>query len=102
MILDIVESIDGVPIRLPDERWGHILDEHPYMSGFYQEILNAVSKPEFITRGNKGMKIAVVNLGRRHWLHVLYRQISQADGFIISAFIDEDFEKNKIIWSRHE
>ena len=102
MILDIVESIDGVPIRLTGERWEHILDAHPYMSGFYQEILNAVINPEFITRGNKSVKIAVVNLGRRRWLHVLYRQISQADGFIISAFIDEDFEKNKIIWSRHK
>ena len=101
MILDIVKSIDGVPIRLTDERWEHILHGHPYMSGFYQEILIAVSFPEFITRGNKGVKIAIVNLGRRRWLHVLYRQINQSDGFIISAFIDEDFEKNKIIWSRH-
>ena len=101
MILDIVESIDGVPIRLTDERWEHILDGHPYMSGFYEEILKAVGYPEFITRGQKGAKIAIVNLGRRRWLHVAYRETNQSDGFIISAFIDEYFEQNKVIWSRH-
>ena len=102
MILDIVKSIDGVPIRLTDERWEHILENHSYMSGFYEEILNAVSYPEFITRGNKGTKIAIVNLGRRRWLHVVFREINQSDGFIISAFIDEVFEKSKVIWSRHK
>ena len=76
MILDIVESIDGVPIRLTDERWEHILENHSYMSGFYEEILNAVSYPEFITRGNKGAKIAIVNLGRRRWLHVVFRELT--------------------------
>lgn len=34
MILDIVESIDGIPIRLTDERWEHILVGHQLMSGF--------------------------------------------------------------------
>ena len=56
MILDIVKSIDDVPIRLTDERWEHILDEHSNMSGFYEQILSAVSYPEFITRGQRGVK----------------------------------------------
>ncbi len=29
-------------------------------------------------------------------------RINQSDGFIISAFIDEVFEKSKVIWSRHK
>ena len=45
MILDVVESINGVPIRLSDERWEHILSEHPYLSGFYDEILSAIENP---------------------------------------------------------
>ncbi len=102
MILDIVKSINDVPIRLTDERWDHILDGHPYMSGFYEDVPNAISYPEFIIRGNKGVKIAVVNLGRRRWLHVFYRELNQSDGFIISALIDEYVEKSKILWSRHK
>lgn len=96
MILDIVKSIDNVPIRLTDERWEHILDEHPNMSGFYEKILSAVGYPEFITRGQRGVKIAVVNLGRRRWLHVLYRETNQNDGFIITSFIASILKRQKL------
>lgn len=97
MILDIVESVDGVPIRLTDERFEHILNEHPYMSSYYNEMLAAVENPEFISKGNKGTKIAIINLGRRKWLHVFYREINAGDGFIISAYIDETYKKSLIL-----
>lgn len=100
MILDTVESIDGVPIRLTDERWEHILGEHPYMSGYYEAVLDAVENPEFVLRGHKKAKVAVINLGRRKWLLVSYREISKSDGFIVTAFIDDEFNKNLIIWKR--
>jgi hypothetical protein len=100
MNLGIVESIKGVPIRLTDERWEHILEDHPYMSGFYEDMLSAVQNPEFILRGNKGAKIAVANLSRRRWILVMYRELGKKDGFIITAYIDSDFNKNEIIWKR--
>ena len=101
MILDIVESINGVPVRLTDERWyEHILTFHPYMSGYYQAVLDAIENPEFILRGRKSTKVAVLNVGRRKWLLVTYREISRNDGFIITAFVDDEFNKNLIIWRR--
>lgn len=99
MILDIVESIDGVPIRLTDERWEHIC-LHADMSGFYEAVLEAVNYPEFILRGQRGVKIAVLNVGKRKWLHVMYRELSKKDGFIIAAFIDDDYDREIIIWRR--
>lgn len=100
MILDIVKSINDVPIRLTDERWEHISIGHPYMSGFYEVMLQAVENPEFLLRGEKKSKIGILNTGRRRWLHVVYREINKNDGFIISAFINNDFNRDKIIWSR--
>lgn len=100
MILDIVKSINDVPIRLTDERWEHILIGHPYMSGFYARLLQAVENPEFLLRGEKQSKIGILNMGRRRWLHVVYREIDKTDGFIVSAFINNDFNRDKIIWSR--
>jgi hypothetical protein len=99
MNLDIVESINGVPIRLTDERWEHIC-LHPNMSGFYDAVLKAVSNPEFILRGQRGAKAAVLNVGRRKWLHVIYRELGKKDGFIVSAFIDDDYDSKLIIWRR--
>lgn len=99
MNLDIIESVHGVSIRLTDERWEHIC-EHPNMSGHYENVLSAVQYPEFILRGQRGAKIAVLNIGRRKWLHVMYRELSRKDGYIISAFIDDDYDKSLIIWRR--
>jgi len=101
MNLDEIDSVDGVPIRLTDTQWEHIVDDHPYMSGHYESILETVSYPEFILRGQRGAKIAVLNVGRRKWLHVMYRELKQNDGFIITAFIDDTYDRNLIIWRRN-
>jgi len=48
MILGIADSVNGVPIRLTDERWEHILDSHPDMASFRETVLDAVEKPDYI------------------------------------------------------
>jgi hypothetical protein len=35
----IAISKNGVPIRLTEERWFHITEEHSEMAGYYFEIL---------------------------------------------------------------
>ena len=101
MILDIVKSIDGVPICLTEERWyDHIVLRHPYMSGYLNVVLETLENPQFILRGTNKAKIAVSNIGRRKWIHVIYREITKTDGFIISARIEPVYNKNKIIWTR--
>ncbi len=103
MILDIVESADGVPIRLMEERWfEHILVNHPELSGYLETVLDTVSYPEFICRGYNSSKIAIVNLGRNKWLHVIYKELSKTEGFIISAYFDREYPEDTILWSRHE
>jgi hypothetical protein len=37
--MDIVKSINGVPIRLTEERWVHIIENHDDMAGYYDEVL---------------------------------------------------------------
>ena len=102
MILDIVESIDGVPIRLTDERWEHILIGHPLISGYYERILSTIENPTFILCGNNRSKIAVNNYGRKLWLHVAYREVRRDDGFIITAYIKKDYNENLVIWQSIE
>jgi len=46
MILDIADSVNGVPIRLTDKRWEHIVDSHPDMSSLLDAVLDAVRNPE--------------------------------------------------------
>src|SRR5205809_5048197 len=100
MILGIADSVNGVPIRLTDERWEHILYRRPEMASFIGTVLDAVRDPEYILRGYKGTLIAVVHLGERSYLNVVYPELSRTDGFIITARIEPQLHKSKIIWRR--
>ena len=37
-MISVVLSKNGVPIRLPDERWTHITEEHEELAGLQQEV----------------------------------------------------------------
>lgn len=98
MILETAYSINKIPIRLTEERWDKIVDKHPYMTTYYDVMLDTVEEPEYVLTGQNGSLIAVKTLGRQSYLHVYYRELGRQDGFIISAFIKTKIEKKKIIW----
>ena len=49
---EIAISRSGVPIRLNDERWGHIAAEHLELSGLRTSVVETVSDPERVVFGN--------------------------------------------------
>ena len=102
MILEIVYSINDVPVRLTDTQWEHIVDEHPYMSSYYNAMLDAVEQPTYILRGHRGALMAVVPLGRRKYLHIMYREVNGQDGFIITAYIKSNYDRQRVIWREED
>ena len=91
-------SVNGVLIRLTHERWFHITENHDDLASYYFEVLEAVEKPEFITKGNKGSLKAARSTGRDKWLVVVYREISKEDGFVITAYFLNKRPKGDLIW----
>jgi hypothetical protein len=81
-----VISKNGTPIRLPDERWGHIVEQHGELAGMRQDALNTVEEPERVLAGNAGELLAVREIEVDKWLVVVYREW-QNDGFVITAFM---------------
>ena len=63
--MDKVMSVDGVPIRLTEERWFHIVENHDDMAGHYDDVLETISDPDLVLPGYHGSLIAVRNYGRR-------------------------------------
>lgn len=47
-------SRNNIPIRLTDERWAHITDEHGELNGFREQVLETVIEPQRIVEGGKG------------------------------------------------
>src|SRR5882724_6299195 len=100
MILGIADSVNGVPIRLTDERWEHILDSHPEVASFRESLLDAVENPDYILISRRGALAAVVVLGRKAFLHVFYVEKGRHDGFVLSAWMKERMDKTKIVWRK--
>ena len=52
--MDIVKSINNVPIRLTDDSWIHIVENHDDLAGYYDEILSIVESPDCVIKGYEG------------------------------------------------
>ncbi len=98
--MDVVLSVDGVPIRLTTERWFHIVENHDDLAGYYDDVLATVENPDLVLRGHRGSLIAVKSYRRKRYLMVMYRQVSKDDGFIITAFFADKADRKKAIWKR--
>ncbi|SRR5581483_3138666 len=85
MTLNIV-SKNGKTIRLTDERWAHITEEHSEMAGFRTEVLETVENPDRILKGNEGEMLAVREIESGKFLVVPFREFEKG-GFIITAFL---------------
>jgi hypothetical protein len=90
---ETVTSKNGVPVRLTDERWAHIVEEHCELAGLREEVLEAVSAPECILAGHAGELLAVRHLDPRVGLVVIYRETTPEDGFVITAFLTTQLVK---------
>jgi hypothetical protein len=98
--MEIVPSKNGVPIRLTDERWLHIVENHDELASYHDDVLAVVEDPEWITRGLRGSLIAWRSYGRRGFLCVHYRELSGDDGFVITAYLKRRATKEPKVWPK--
>jgi hypothetical protein len=42
--MDVVNSINNVPIRLTDERWLHIIENHDELAGYYDTVVSCIEE----------------------------------------------------------
>lgn len=101
--MDIVNSKNNISIRLTEERWFHITEEHSEMAGYYFEVLETVEEPEAIFEGKEGECIAVREVEKGKYVVVVYRELSKEDGFVITAFLTrrkKQLERRRRIWQR--
>ena len=99
--MDAAISINGVPIRLTEERWYHITEVRDELAGHYDEVLRTVSEPDFIMRGYGGALIAMKGIAQDRYLAVVYKEVSREDGFIITAYPVRRVSRRAIIWRRN-
>ncbi len=98
----ILLFLKKVPIRLSDERWFHITENHSEVAGYYYEVLECVEEPETIYEGRAGECIAI-ELENGKYIVVIYKEVRENDGFIITAFLTskkKQLERRRRIWPK--
>jgi hypothetical protein len=94
-------SKNGVPIRLTEERWFHIVENHDEVAGLSDEILLTVEDPDFIVKWWVDELLAVKKINDKH-LVVVYKELEN-NGFIITAFITKKVDKllrRGVVWQK--
>jgi len=56
---DIAKSVNDVPIKLTEERWVHIIENHDDMAGYYDEVLRTIEDSTFVIKGYRDALIAL-------------------------------------------
>jgi hypothetical protein len=85
-MINTVQSVYGVPIRLTDERWAHITEEHSEMAGLRLDVLETVARPQRVLAGGADELLAIREIDVGKYLVAVYRELN-GDGFIITAFL---------------
>lgn len=99
-------SVNDVPIRLTDERWTHIVENHDDIAGYYFDVLETVTNPTWIFKGDEDELWAVKLISKRKAILIIYKELKeQNDGFIITAFFTTKIQKllrRRIIWQQQQ
>ena len=99
-MIDRIVAKSGLAIRLTDERWAHITEEHGELAGLRSTVVEAVSHPDRVLLGGDGELLAVRELEAEKYLVAVYREQND-DGFIITAFLTRrirSLEKRRQVW----
>lgn len=97
---DTATSKNGIAIRLTDERWSHIAEEHAELIELKTEVMTTIEDPLRIVAGGAGELLAIRNLELGKFLVVVYRELV-GDGFVITAFLTRrlrSLARRKQLW----
>lgn len=103
VLIGVAISINGVPIRLTDERWEHIVTGHSELKDLFDMVMNIIREPLSVRLGDNGELLAIQELEPGKYVVVVYREISKKDGFVVTAFITKrikQMQRRAQVWPK--
>ena len=102
----IIEDYQGQPIRLPDERWEHIISpSHSHMAAMRELVVKTLQDPDVVSKSNNDPD--TVNLyykwfdstavGER-WVCVVVKFLDDGDAFVMTAYATSQIREGEEIW----
>ncbi|MHB8120331.1 MAG: hypothetical protein ACYDHX_16695 [Methanothrix sp.] len=75
------------------------------MAGYYSEVLETIEDPDAVYEGNLGELLAVKEIQTDKYIVVVYKEVSEEDGFLITAFLSsrkKQLERRTKVWQRQK
>ena len=106
----MIYDFQGQAIRLPWERWLHIIDpagRHDYMASMRSELVDTLKNPDFVVRST-----VVPEVGRIYhkwyehtvvgskWVRVVVYFFAYDDAFVATAYAHARVIAGEVLWSR--
>jgi hypothetical protein len=105
--IGVASAISGALIRITYRQWAHVLENHDYMAGNLDLVLETLSDPNFIAQGGSDELIAMRHYPKTSITEkdavVVYKEVSENDGFVITAFLTskpQKILKRGILWQK--
>jgi hypothetical protein len=101
--MECARSVNGVPIRLTEERWVHISEEHCEMAGSLYDVLETIESPQSVYQGSADELLATRRFEADKHIVVVYKETGVDDGFVITAFLTRrvrQIERRRRVWPR--
>ena len=106
----MIYDFQGQPIRLPWERWLHIIDpdgRHAYMASMRAELVETLEDPDLVVRSTVDMAIGRIYhkwfqstaVGSK-WVRAVVYFISESDAFIATAYVHGDVIAGEVLWRK--
>jgi hypothetical protein len=54
-VVGVAKSVNGVSIRLTEERWQHIIEGHVDLANYLDDVLQVVERPDTVFEGRRGL-----------------------------------------------
>ena len=107
---ETVIDYQGQPIRLPWERWLHIIDpagRHSYMASMRAELEETLKDPDLIVRSTVFPDIGRIYhkwyehtvIGAKWVLVVVYR-LADDDAFVATAYVKGEVIAGEVLWNK--
>ncbi|MEW6417375.1 MAG: hypothetical protein AB1480_04555 [Nitrospirota bacterium] len=99
----IYTSILGDSIELTDERWIHILNEHPEVKHYKDRIQEVLASPDYIKQSGRDAKVSLYYkfyndiYDGKYILIVVKRDLRS---FILTCYITDIIKKGATLWER--
>ena len=104
---EIIIDFQGRPIRLPYERWLHIIMRHSYMAELRETIRETLQDPDIVIRSRQDPEAAAIYqkwiagtaVGDK-WVRVVVKFFDRNDAFVLTAFARNLMETGDTLWQR--